>query len=159
MGKGERIEAFIDGLGVGASGLPPAYEGYFLCFNRGEYYEAHDVLEHLWLRDPGGNYAFYKGLIQLAGAFVHMKHRYFFPDHAVHGKRLAPATRLLALARDNLTGYGERHMGLDILSVVALIDDMSGALRAGQFQVNPWYPERAPRLELNQTPSSRRSPQ
>ena len=47
------------------------YLAYFECFNRQLYYEAHDVLEALWLVDkhtPNG--AFYKGLIQLAGAFV-----------------------------------------------------------------------------------------
>ena len=28
----------------------PCYQGYFrCCFNEGRYYEAHDVLEHLWL--------------------------------------------------------------------------------------------------------------
>src|SRR6266850_7200307 len=27
------------------------YLGYFECFNHGFYYEAHDVLEELWLRD------------------------------------------------------------------------------------------------------------
>ena len=54
--------------------LDAHYLGYFACFNRGWFYEAHDVLEELWLANrTGPNYAFYKGLIQLAGAFVHLQ--------------------------------------------------------------------------------------
>src|SRR3989304_9926528 len=54
--------------------LPAHYLGYFDCFNRQLFYEAHDVLEEIWLADrhgPDGD--FYKGLIQLAGAFVHVQ--------------------------------------------------------------------------------------
>jgi predicted metal-dependent hydrolase len=54
--------------------LDAHYAGYFDCFNRQLFYEAHEVLEHLWLKDKyGPNGAFYKGLIQLAGAFVHLQ--------------------------------------------------------------------------------------
>ena len=48
--------------------------GWLECFNSGEFYEAHDVLEDLWLEERETlNANFYKGLIQLAGAFVHLK--------------------------------------------------------------------------------------
>jgi predicted metal-dependent hydrolase len=54
--------------------LDAHYLAYFECFNRGLFFEAHDVLEELWLEQKGGsNYAFHKGLIQLAGAFVHLQ--------------------------------------------------------------------------------------
>jgi hypothetical protein len=78
------------------------YLGYFRCFNGGDYYEAHDVLEELWLAEgkEGQGYDFYKGLIQIAGAFVHMKQHYYAPEHRAHGKRLAPAFRLLNRACD-----------------------------------------------------------
>ena len=52
----------------------PAYQNFFVCFNSGRYYESHDVLEELWLKvkaGPNGN--FYKALIQIAGAFVHLQ--------------------------------------------------------------------------------------
>jgi Domain of unknown function (DUF309) len=42
--------------------LDAHYLGYFTCFNHGQFYEAHAVLEELWLADrhgPDGN--FYKG--------------------------------------------------------------------------------------------------
>src|ERR1700683_4961855 len=78
-----------------AGGLDPYYLGYFDCFNRGLFYEAHDVLEQLWLKDrQGPNGAFYKGLIQLAGAFVHLRK-----------ERLRPAGALFKLADANLKNY------------------------------------------------------
>src|SRR5690242_1238657 len=54
--------------------LDAHYLAYFECFNRQLFHESHDVLEELWLADKHGrNYSFYKGLIQLAGAFVHLQ--------------------------------------------------------------------------------------
>ncbi len=53
-------------------------------FNRQLFYEAHDVLEDLWLPDrhgPNGN--FYKGLIQLAGAYVHLQKNRLRPSAAL----------------------------------------------------------------------------
>ena len=67
--KSARIAVMIESLQ--GRELDARYLGYFECFNRQLFYEAHDVLEDLWLPDrsgPNGN--FYKGLIQLAGAFV-----------------------------------------------------------------------------------------
>ena len=52
--------------------LAAHYLGYFECFNRQLFFEAHEVLEELWLAQRDGpKGAFYKGLIQLAGAFVY----------------------------------------------------------------------------------------
>src|SRR5262245_57748525 len=62
MKKSERLKAFVEQLPktVAAAGLDPRYTGYFTCFNARQYYEAHDVLEDLWLGDPGDDYAFFK---------------------------------------------------------------------------------------------------
>ena len=67
--KDKRIAALVEHQH--RRGLDAYYAGYFEQFNRQKFYEAHDVLEHIWLKDkhgPNGN--FYKGLIQLAGAFA-----------------------------------------------------------------------------------------
>ena len=111
MNKHARMTAFVAGLDADpASVLDPCYQGYFRCFNEGRYSEAHDVLEHLWLQggrtDP--DHAFYKGLIQVAGAFVHLRKQHEHPAHAKHGRRLRPAARLFALAAANLAAYGPR---------------------------------------------------
>src|ERR1700677_2350176 len=94
-----------------AGGLDPYYAGYFECFNRGQFYEAHDILEQLWLKDRHGpNGAFYKGLIQLAGAFVHLQK-----------DRLRPSAALFKLAQANLEKFPTVHEQLDLAGVKALI--------------------------------------
>lgn len=145
------MEAFVAGLGADrALALDPCYQGYFRCFNAGDYYEAHDVLEHLWLKDgPGGeNYAFYKGLIQLAGAFVHLRKQHEHPTHAKHGRRLGPAARLFELARGNLAPYGPHHLALDVEAARVLCARQAAALAESGFTRNPWSPQTAPRLAL-----------
>jgi predicted metal-dependent hydrolase len=91
--------------------LDAHYLGYFDCFNRQLFYEAHDVLEELWLADRrGADGDFYKGLIQLAGAFVH-----------VQKNRRGPAQALLQLARVNLEKYPACHHELTLPVVLQLI--------------------------------------
>ena len=108
-------------------GLDPHYAGWFRCFNRGEYFEAHDVLEALWLTQrKGPNDLFYKGLIQLAGAFVHLQKN-----------RLRPADALFRLAETNLGRYAPRHERLDLIGVQGLITSWRVALAADEFRTNP----------------------
>lgn len=118
--------------------LDAHYLGYFDCFNRQLYYEAHDVLENLWLADkkgPDGD--FYKGLIQLAGAYVHLQKN-----------RLQPAAALFKLARLNLEKYPPQHHHLDLVVVKHLIADWLNRLEQGQFHVNPLTLARVPVLKL-----------
>ncbi len=143
------MEAFVAALGHDpALALHPCYQGYFACFNEGRYYEAHDVLEHLWLRDgpAAPDYAFYKGLIQLAGAFVHLRKQFEHPTHAKHGRRLRPAVRLFELARANLAAYEPRHLALDVTAARALCARQITLITAADFASNPWSPESAPHL-------------
>jgi len=154
MKKSDRIEAFVENLGPSAgerADLDRHYLGYFQCFNEGLYYEAHDVLEHLWLKekDTGNPDAdFFKGLIQLAGAFVHLKKQYERPDHPKDGRRLRPATRLFRLAIGNLTPYGPHHLALDVPALVAFCEAKIAAIAGSEFAVNPWHPDRKPSLSL-----------
>ncbi|MBM3833151.1 MAG: DUF309 domain-containing protein [Verrucomicrobia bacterium] len=109
----------------------PHYLGYFVCFNQQLYFEAHEVLEELWLLDrrgPDGN--FYKGLIQLAGAFV-----------LLQKGRPEPAARLFKLARTNLESYLPIHHRLDVTKVLSSIDQ----------QVARWSAENANRNVLSLT--------
>ena len=118
--------------------LPAHYLVYFECFNRGLFFEAHDVLENLWLADrQSPNYSFYKGLIQLAGAFVHLqKHR------------LRPSAALFKLARTNLQKYPALHESLNLSGVLALIEDWLARLESTDFNVNPLKTHAAPKLHL-----------
>jgi predicted metal-dependent hydrolase len=114
------------------------YLGYFECFNRQLYYEAHDVLEELWLpARPGVNGDFYKGLIQLAGAFVHLQK-----------DRLKPAAALFRLAAANLRKYPARHEGLDLPGILRVMEQWLGELEHGNYLVNPLTSRRVPEIKL-----------
>ncbi len=142
--KSAKIAALIDGLR--GSALDAHYLGYFDCFHRQLYYEAHDVLEELWLADrhgPDGD--FYKGLIQLAGAFVHLQ-KHLSPEYRKRMHRLRPAAALLRLARANLANYPARHAELDVTATLALIEDWLARLEAGKFEVNPFNETTTPTL-------------
>ena len=135
--KSAKIAALIDGCR--GRDLPAHYLGYFECFNRQLFYEAHDVLEELWLAEgrPGANYGFYKGLIQFAGAFVHLQKN-----------RLRPAAALFKLAEENFRAYPAQHERLDLNFVRALITDWLGRLKASDFAKNPLTPDNASKLVL-----------
>jgi predicted metal-dependent hydrolase len=136
MNKSERIAQRVGSRVEG--GLDPHYLGYFERFNRGEFYEAHDVLEQLWLKDrQGPNGAFHKGLIQLAGAFVHLRK-----------ERLRPAGALFKLAATNLERYPGTHESLPMPSVLTLIQNWLGHLERSEFSANPLNTETRPELRL-----------
>jgi len=147
-GKSSRISVLWEN--VDARGRDVRYAAYFHHFNRGDYYEAHDVLESLWLEQgrEAESAAFYKGLIQLAGGFVHMRKHHEHPIHRVHGKRLGPAARLLQLAEKNIGPYGEEWEGLEIGPVLELARETIRKLESGSFSKNPWGPEKKPKLQL-----------
>ena len=149
MKKDQKIQAFVESLSTG-SVHDPCYEGYFLCFNEQKYYEAHDVLEHLWLKDKGATHQFFKGLIQLAGAFVHLQKQFRRPEHPTDGRRLRPAWRLFKLAQTNLEPYFPAYLDLDVRSVLELCAKNMLAIESGEFKRNPWSPDTAPAIALGQ---------
>ncbi|HEY5345113.1 MAG TPA: DUF309 domain-containing protein [Verrucomicrobiae bacterium] len=135
--KSARIAAMIESFR--GQKLDAHYLGYFDCFNRQLFYEAHDVLEDLWLPDRHGvNGNFYKGLIQLTGAFVHLQKN-----------RLRPAAALFKLAQANLGKYPSLHEQLDLKIVLRLIADWLRQLETNDFTVNPLSAATVPRLVLH----------
>ena len=149
MKKNERIAAFLEQLGADPGhSLDRRYRGYFTCFNDQQYYAAHDVLEDLWLETKGDDYRFFKGLIQVAGAFVHLQKHFLQPDHPKHGRRLRPAVRLFHLAIANLERYAPLRMELDVHQLCQLCRRVAGEVEAADFQRNPWHPTHAPQLRL-----------
>lgn len=116
---------------------PARYLGFFACFNRGLFYEAHEVLEELWLPSRGRPEGlFYKGLIQLAGAFVHLQK-----------SRLRPAGALLRLARKNLAAYPPVYQGIQTASVIRLIHDWLERLANSPGGRNPFQVSQPPCLD------------
>ncbi len=101
--------------------LDSHYLAFFECFNRQLFFEAHEVLEELWLVRRGtGKDRFYKGLIQLAGAFVH-----------VQKSRPRPAASLLELARANLEPYSPACDRLEVEALLARIERWLEIVRNG----------------------------
>ena len=156
MNKGERISRLVAELPVeevdpNQTDLTqhPFYRAFFQCWNEQRYYEAHDVLEQLWLRTNSADADFFKGLIQAAGAFVHLQKRFEHPLHARHSKRLAPAVRLFQLAEKNLSRFAPRHHGLDVGALCQLLRAYANQIVRVDYKANPWSPETAPRLELS----------
>jgi hypothetical protein len=159
MNKHERMSAFVAELGADPDlSLHPCYQGYFRCFNEGRYYEAHDVLEHLWLGARGeADARFYKGLIQIAGAFVHLQKQYLRPEHPKDGKRLRPAWRLFELGMRNLDPFRPHHLSLDVDALDALCGGLANRILVSDFTRNPWSPESAPHIGLSADSSAARS--
>ena len=134
--KHKRIAALVDQHQGHA--LDQHYVGYFDCFNRQLFYEAHEVLEHIWIKDKHGpNGAFYKGLIQLAGAFVHLQKNH--PQSAA---------ALFKLAQANLEKYPPEHEHLNLVSTRGLIQTWLADLERARFEANPLNDGNAPKLNL-----------
>jgi predicted metal-dependent hydrolase len=149
MKKNDRISAFVQKLGANPDlALDPRYQGYFTCFNAGQYYEAHDVLENLWLERRDEDHHFFKGLIQVAGAFVHLQKQFLHPSHPKHGRRLRPAVRLFQLAARNLSPFGPHHLHLDVAALLQMCELQKQAVVDGDYERNPWQPDKAPQLHL-----------
>ncbi len=93
------------------------------------------MLEQLWLADgkDSSDYRFYKGLIQLAGAFVHLQKG-----------RLRPAVALLRLSEFNISRYPVIHHGLETEKTVRLIREWMAKIEAGDFTVNPLLSQSPP---------------
>jgi predicted metal-dependent hydrolase len=155
MNKGERISRFVAEVVVeDVDPHPrdivkhPFYRAFFHCWNEQRYYEAHDVLEQLWLNTKSSDADYFKGLIQAAGAFVHLQKRFEYPLHAKHGRRLSPAVRLFRLADKNLSRFAPRHHGLDVAALCKLLRGCADRIVASHYTINPWSPDSAPKLEL-----------
>ena len=146
MGKHARIATRVAGRGY-ENGFHPCYLEYFRLFNAQEYYDAHDVLEHIWLDSEGQRHVFYKALIQLAGGYVHLQHHHREPGHRVHGKRLRPAARLFRRSAELLTGFPPIYEGLTLRDVIAMALSTADLLESTSFIINPWHPSRPPVLQ------------
>lgn len=76
-------------------------------FNRGEFFEAHEVWEDVWRAAPGPEKKFLQGLIQVAVAFVHYQRG-----------NLVGARSLLRRGERNLAGYSEQYAGLHVTALL-----------------------------------------
>ena len=135
--KSSKISAVIESYQ--GYGLTPHYLAYFECFNRQLFFEAHEVLEELWLPQRSGpKGGFYKGLIQLAGAFVHLQK-----------KRPGPAASLLRLAQVNLGQYPATYESLEVVAVQLMISKWLASIEQGLVGLDRPPQLQPPKLFVN----------
>jgi hypothetical protein len=84
-------------------GYDPRYLAGILFFNRGDFFEAHEVWEDLWADSGPPERRFYQGLIQAAVGLLH------FANGNLHG-----AAKLYRSSRDYMAPYAPRYRGLDV---------------------------------------------
>ncbi|HMG06547.1 MAG TPA: DUF309 domain-containing protein [Chthoniobacterales bacterium] len=157
MSKGERISKFVQALEGGDAKARggtiadhPYYRAFFRCWNEQRYYEAHDVLEQVWLEKTttSEDVQYFKGLIQAAGAFVHLQKQFEHPTHPKHGRRLGPAVRLFRLAEKNLEPFGPERHACDLVKFRKMLSRYERVIVDSDHKTNPWSPETAPRVAL-----------
>lgn len=73
------------------------------------YFEAHELLEHVWHESAGDDRAFWQGVIQFAVAFVHLQRG-----------RPAGTIRSLVKCLDNLAACPADHHGIDVARIRSL---------------------------------------
>ncbi len=79
-------------------------------FNRGNYFESHEIRERIWLEEQGPARHFYQGLIQAAVALHHLGRG-----------NLRGARKLLARSRASLAPYRPAYLGLDVDAFLAAL--------------------------------------
>ena len=80
----------------------PRYLAGIVLFNRGDFFEAHEVWESLWMETPAPERRFYQGLIQAAVGLCH------FGNGNLRG-----AAKLYRSSRDYMLRFGSPYLGLD----------------------------------------------
>ena len=100
-------------------------------FNRGCFFEAHDVWEDLWAETRGEERSFLEGLIHAAVGCYHLNLR-----------NLRGARSQLTLSRSALEGWAPAHRGIDVAGALVVIDEFVD--RLGDLD--------APRLEGIENP-------
>lgn len=77
-------------------------------FNAREFYECHETLEAIWLREPGDLRRLYQGILQVGVAFYHLGRGNY-----------RGATSLLETGITYLRAFGPECMGVDVKRLVA----------------------------------------
>jgi uncharacterized protein len=99
-------------------------------FNRGEFFEAHEVLEDVWRAAPVQQKKFLQGLVQLAVAFHH---------HSTGN--LIGMRSVMQRGMNNLAGQGDDSFGVNLTPLIRSLTDWRKAMENGKTLP-------APKIEL-----------
>lgn len=125
---------------MAVSDYDPRYLAGILLFNRGDYFEAHDVWEEQWAACDSPERAFYQGLIQAAVALLH------FGNGNLRG-----AAKLFESSRGYMAAYQGRYLGLDLAAFWEGMGRCLAAVRAGDASAE-FRLEDAPEIVLEPAP-------
>lgn len=117
---------------------PPEYGRYFDLFNERDFFEAHEVLEDLWVVETGENRNYYKGLIMAAVAILHWQRG-----------NASGAARLHRDAMVYLRAYPARHESFDLGGFRDWMDEAFQPLVRGDSDAPPPAEAALPRLVLS----------
>jgi uncharacterized protein len=95
---------------IKSRGLTDKFSQALVLWNHGLFFEAHERLETVWQESSGEYREALKGLIQAAGAFLHMAHGH-----------LGSANRLAAKARNLLEKRGHL-LPIDVMELVGALE-------------------------------------
>ncbi len=101
------------------------------CWNRGHYFEAHELLEHVWHHAPEDERDIWKGVIQVAVTHV-------------MGQRERPEGVVLTVrkARMKFHDVPEDFHGIDVPALVAQLDEAVRRVEDGEPPLEPGFPAR-----------------
>jgi predicted metal-dependent hydrolase len=132
--KSDRVAAIL--AACEGHSLDAHYLAFFKLFDQRCFFEAHEVLEEMWLPARDGlEGPFYKALIQLAGGFVHLQKG-----------RTGAAAALFKLSMTNLEQYATIHQRLDVGSLRHLIAEWLRRSEAIRVAAGDFSPADAPKL-------------
>ena len=117
--------------------FPAVLQRFVEMFNRGDFWESHEVLEDAWRRLDSD---FYQGLILYASAFV----------HALRGNRHGILAQL-DKAEGRLRPYLPHHLGVDVAGVLRHAERCRDVVRANPDAPSDAWPGLIPfpRLTLD----------
>jgi predicted metal-dependent hydrolase len=121
------------------------YLAGILLFNRGDYFEAHEAWEALWMDTAGPDKPFYQGLIQAAVGLCH------FCNGNVRG-----AVKLYHSSRAYMDRFPSPHLGLDTAAFWEQMDRCFAELLAAPEPDRRIVPDEAllPAITLVPPPAS-----
>ena len=114
-----REKSTYNGLMAAPSDYDPRYLAGILFFNAGDFFEAHEAWEALWMDTAGPDKPFYQGLIQAAVGLCH------FCNGNVRG-----AVKLYHSSRAYMDRFASPHLGLDTTAFWKQMEQCFAALLA-----------------------------
>ena len=96
-------------------------------FNRGEFFECHEVLEAVWMEASGDQKTFLQGLIQIAVAFYHLRRSNFIGS-----------SRLLRAGLEKLSQGATQPEIADLEALLKTLTPLPDEIQAGK--ISPAWP-------------------